>query len=395
MHTKPSLLRLVDQLYEAAIDDAALPGALISLADFNGARATCHVTADRRTGAVLSANLINFDPDYQRRYVAYYGAKDLRIPPTLAVPVGETITEHKFLAPSALARSEIYNDFLLPSDIPHIMAIWVEKTQHRLEAVSLQRSHQQGRFLAQDEERYRDVIPHVVRALGVRRRLQAAQHRNAVTVDLIDRLPFGVVFLDGLARVLHASVIARALLRSNVGLQVSNGEIHATYKQDDTQLQRAIQQTLRSRRIGCPPGATVSLSASTGLGAGRTLCVAVVPVRTATSELQYDSCLLLVFDPALETMGAEAAIGETLKVTPSEARLACVLLKGGTLREAADHLHLSVNTCKAQLKSIYTKTGCRSHVELAKLVLFASIGRASGGTDSETGSSTSEIQPTG
>jgi DNA-binding NarL/FixJ family response regulator len=47
------------------------------------------------------------------------------------------------------------------------------------------------------------------------------------------------------------------------------------------------------------------------------------------------------------------------------------LFTGITLREAADHLQLSINTCKAQLKSIYSKTGCSSHVDLAKVTFFA------------------------
>jgi DNA-binding CsgD family transcriptional regulator len=45
-----------------------------------------------------------------------------------------------------------------------------------------------------------------------------------------------------------------------------------------------------------------------------------------------------------------------------------------SLREAATGLGRSINTCKAQLKSIYAKTGCRSHVDLAKTLIMTALG---------------------
>ena len=61
-------------------------------------------------------------------------------------------------------------------------------------------------------------------------------------------------------------------------------------------------------------------------------------------------------------------------LTRSEAALARELFVGKSLREAAQHLGRSVNTCKAQLKSIYTKTGCHTHVDLVKSLVMTALG---------------------
>ena len=42
----------------------------------------------------------------------------------------------------------------------------------------------------------------------------------------------------------------------------------------------------------------------------------------------------------------------------------------GSMRETPT----TTNTCKAQLKSIYAKTGCRSHVDLAKTLIMTALG---------------------
>ena len=53
-------------------------------------------------------------------------------------------------------------------------------------------------------------------------------------------------------------------------------------------------------------------------------------------------------------------------MTEAEAALASTLYSGISPREAADTLGLSINTCKTQLKSVYAKVNCRSHVQLVK-----------------------------
>jgi DNA-binding CsgD family transcriptional regulator len=368
------LLGLVGQLYESVLDDHALPNALASLADYSGASAACYVTADAHTGGVLSADLINYDPDYQRRYVAHYGRKDLRIPPTLIVPVGEPITEHRFVDRETFERSEIYNDFLVPADIPHIMAVWVAKSTDSLAAVSLQRSLRQGRFLVEDEQRYKIVIPHLIRALRLRNELTALRAQLAHAMDVVDHLPFGVVFLDRAGRILHASHAATALMSAGNAIVCRDGAIRALDSADDQRLSRAIFRTCEADSSNDIPGDTILVRAA---APGRPITIAVLPLSVPPPlGPSHARCLLVVLNPDAAHLGAAELVERLLKLTRSEARLACALSGGVRLKDAAEQLAVSVNTCKAQLKSIYAKTGCKSHVDLARAVWFATAAGA-------------------
>jgi len=72
-----------------------------------------------------------------------------------------------------------------------------------------------------------------------------------------------------------------------------------------------------------------------------------------------------------------ALVATSMGLTHSEAALACALFSGITLMEASNQLGVSLNTCKSQLKAIYIKTDCRSHVDLVKAMFAACVIRGS------------------
>jgi DNA-binding CsgD family transcriptional regulator len=64
-----------------------------------------------------------------------------------------------------------------------------------------------------------------------------------------------------------------------------------------------------------------------------------------------------------------AILAKTFRLTPSEAKLACVLARGTSLRIAALELKLSWETTRSQLKSIFAKTDTHRQSELVALLL--------------------------
>jgi len=82
-----------------------------------------------------------------------------------------------------------------------------------------------------------------------------------------------------------------------------------------------------------------------------------------------------IFDALGAALWAEKARAElgriggrapsSVDLTPTETRVAELVAAGGTNREVADALFLSVHTIEANLKRIYRKLGIRSRTELA------------------------------
>ena len=111
---------------------------------------------------------------------------------------------------------------------------------------------------------------------------------------------------------------------------------------------------------------------------GRTLLVRGAVERRAKRKREARDTLtkaLEVFDGlgaalwADKTRAELARIGgraaSSLDLTPTEDRVAALVAAGGTNREVADALFVSVHTVEANLKRIYRKLGIRSRTELA------------------------------
>jgi DNA-binding CsgD family transcriptional regulator len=67
----------------------------------------------------------------------------------------------------------------------------------------------------------------------------------------------------------------------------------------------------------------------------------------------------------LDRIGGRPSVGE---LTPTETRVAELIARGLTYREAADALFISPKTVQWNLSKIYRKLGVRSRAELAALM---------------------------
>lgn len=222
--------------------------------------------------------------------------------------------------------------------------MWREKSSDALSAVALQRSSKQGPFLREDAQRLGPLIPHLVRALHVRDLLHSARQAQRAYMEVVHRLPFGVIFLNDTCRPLEIYAAAQRLIRDQQDLRYKAGRIRAMHADDDRCLQRAIMQAVTARSTQKVPGDTVFVRRSSGK---RPLNIAIIPVRTPQSFMSITpSCMLEIFDPEHTTKSAASIVRKALQLTNAEAVLACVIFTSVSLREAADQLSLSINTCK-------------------------------------------------
>ena len=67
----------------------------------------------------------------------------------------------------------------------------------------------------------------------------------------------------------------------------------------------------------------------------------------------------------------EQRIAELFDLTPAEARVAAAIAEGSDLKTLSERLCLSVETVRAQLKSVFRKTGTRRQNELAARILLS------------------------
>jgi len=98
--------------------------------------------------------------------------------------------------------------------------------------------------------------------------------------------------------------------------------------------------------------------------------VRIWPFETATQSPTQEVRALLTLNALGPRPGPPAAIlAKTFRLTPSEAKLACIIARGAPPDIAARELNISRETARNQLKSVFAKTDTHRQSELVALLL--------------------------
>lgn len=360
-----NLLSVVDALYEGVLDDQAWSAALARVADVVSGTGTLFFSCNPSTGEVYRYDLAGLDEAAMQTYQSNWIAQDVRYGPGLVRPVGEPQTESTLVLRRDFRRSAIYNDFLVPNDVPHFLAAWVIRSPTHGVAISVQGSRRRGPFDDEDRQTIATLIPHVRRVVDIKDRLTRTTVRADALLQSMDRLPFGVIVLAEDMTILEASKSASKNLASCDGLHVIDGRLGFRRAADARAFAQALTQDLAGPRQR--DGVVTMEKASRR----DPLTLLVTPLAPGHQGWLRPGAryLVLVFEPDQVAQPSGPVLQIALGLTAAEADLAGLLAAGLSLAEAAERKQLSIHTVRTQLKSIYGKTGVTTQSRLIRLIL--------------------------
>jgi DNA-binding NarL/FixJ family response regulator len=371
MDAQTEFLLVVEGLYSSVMEESKWLEAMRGLIRHVGGNAAYRMVSDPRTAQVIETEPFDVDPEFNRLFEAHYTAKDVRIPAALDQNVGTPLLDYQLLDLSQLRRSEIYNDLLVPFDMPYLMGLWMRKSPTQFVSFSIESSLKHGPFHGESVERLRRVIPHLLRVSQARDLLARARLYQHHFRQMLDTLPFGLIMLDERGHVIEVSRLAEEVLSDGATLHYRQRVLHALNATDDGKLQQAIGAVSRKGIRGAG-GSTLTLRRIThALPLTVIVLPAIIPELLATYP--RPTAMLLLLDPERKVQSTIEIMQRALMLSHAESTLALALFNGFSLREAAARLGRSYNTCKTQMKSIYAKTGCASHIDLAKKIMQVSF----------------------
>lgn len=160
----------------------------------------------------------------------------------------------------------------------------------------------------------------------------------------------GVLIVDGARRVCFANHPSMAMLRV-----IAGGEFRLAGAELPTALQ-ALLDDIESRLAQGPDSCAVMLPAYD-------MCV-----RACVIESQHESNIMLLIERASREDVVRSALA-SYPLTPREAEVAGLVLRGYSNRRIADHLVLAETTVEDHLKRIFGKVGVRSRSSLSSKIL--------------------------
>lgn len=361
---------IIDHLYAGTLDETAWNRAIVGIVDLLRASGALLFAINPANGEILRDENHRLDPGMVEEYRRHWTFEDCRREPLLTVPVGCPATELTLQIPR-WHRSATLNDFCRRHDVPHFMPAWLHKADTKMVVLGLQGSRQRGAFESGDMETFRRLLPHIIRALEIRDRLQGAQIRTEALASCLDSVNFGVLVLDASGRVLDCNAVAQAVIRVDDGVRCEADGALRLREPAGSQLRRWIA-------TGVPPARALDGFMQVARRGTLPLSILLAPLpKPSSSWIGGDPrWLLLIFDPERGLQVSPELISRELAITAREAELAALLAAGHNLRVAAQRLKVSGHTARGQLKSIFRKTGLHTQAELIRRI---ALGPASSG----------------
>lgn len=176
------------------------------------------------------------------------------------------------------------------------------------------------------------------------------------------RLPAIAIDRDGY--VADVNVAADAVFDSNI--KIKDRRLYIRDPDSRTLLKEAIDQLNTSPRAYSLALEPVIVPRKDKLP----VIVRIWPFEGPATTLGQDVCALLTLNALGPRPGPPASIlAKTFRLTPSEAKLACIIARGAPPDIAARELNISRETARNQLKSVFAKTDTHRQSELVALLL--------------------------
>ncbi len=314
------------------------------------------------------------DPDDWE--AVHYREQFFAMDPFVNLPPGQVVTMHELVPDEELVESEYYLDYLKPIGLFHILGVDTVEPDGMQARLRIARRRDEDAF--EDAHKYycEAFLSHLRRSIQIHARINRIESERDLYAGAVDQLAVATLILDERGRVLKYNSVAASLLETQEGLQLVDDKLTASERSVNTALQQLLDSAIAAQRAGTTGMARAlripRLSGKAELG----MVVRPVPA-SEWAEGQSSPCIaVFVSDPEQQESASQQLLAELFELTPAETNLAVKLARGLSLAQVSEEQNISQHTARAQLKSIFAKTGATRQAELVRLVLksVASLG---------------------
>ncbi len=298
-----------------------------------------------------------------------YREEFFALDPFLNLPPGKVIALEDILTDTELVASDYYLHYLKPIDLFRILGVDAIEPGGMLARLRFSRRRSEPGFNNRERNLLETITPHLQRAIQIYAQLNRTRSERDLYAGAVDQLSVATIILDEQARLLNTNAIAKAMLDQADGISLKGEHLHINGRDTNSRLQSAVK-TIISAQQKRETSVVRALSVPRS-GNRSDLGLVVRPVPASQwSEGQSSPCAaIFISDPDLHERASQEVLGELLGLTPAEANLAILLARGLSLAESSEAQNISLHTARAQLKSIFSKTGVSRQAELVRLIL--------------------------
>lgn len=259
------------------------------------------------------------------------------------------------------------NEFFRPIGLVETLGGNLFSDQARFALIGFQRGDDRPEFDDDDIAKVERLMPHITRALQLRRTFVRVQTENRGLQLMMDRMAAGIVLLDSEGGAIFVNAAMRAIARRSDGISLDRSG-------------RPLPGNLEARRRfdgllhDVAEGGAGGLMSAQRAGSLTDYVVLVGPLPLLLAEADWNrsthgGAIVLVHDPASRTLGAVDILEQGLHLPKGAARLVAALAADDDLKSFAEREGVTIHTARFHLHTALSRTGARTQVELVRLAI--------------------------
>lgn len=257
----------------------------------------------------------------------------------------------------------------------YIAGVLLERGEYRWSFLAIHRSANQSAFQQREIDFLKRIGIHIRKALQINQQLNFSHSENQNLYQMMDVIRIGIILIDSNCKFYYANERAQGLMEQNNIFEFdAKGHIHAT-KQHQQKFAQLIQNT---QHESSPTSGDMSgiLSIHNMKGQQFMLTAKVfnsVNTGDELNEKQPNYVILFISEKGQSYTLAKPYLKETYALSMRECEICELFLNGFNLEKIATHCHLTLNSVRTYLKTIYNKMQCNSQAELLHKLMDMTI----------------------
>ncbi|CAG2141698.1 hypothetical protein LMG31506_02516 [Cupriavidus yeoncheonensis] len=356
--------RLVDSIYESAMDVAAMPAALDLFSRYTATGSPRYLIWDKLAGHAR----LGVTP--HGCFTSGVNLPEGVVPPSYSggqpAPAGAALAMAGAGAALAMADGAA-TDVAVSGDGSGLdqgfRLIDTTEICVLMSGTCSEHSHLHGSVR---ERRLAHVMPHWVRAARMQQRNFELSGLASLGLAGLDTLDFGVMVLQADMRVRYANSWSEALVQADSNLSLEQGVLRARDASLQDVLQRLLDGAVRGRSADAAAGSWMHITSG-----GQPVPIIVVPLvsrQPVEGPWQLPAAMMLLGNSESRSVLDAAVLTSLFGLSRKESIIAIRLAAGETLNEIAEREFLSPHTVRVHIRDTLRKTGTHRQSELVRLL---------------------------
>ncbi len=357
--------RLVDAIYESALDVAAMPAALDLFSRYTHTGSPRYLIWDKLSGHArlgvtphgCFTSAVSQQEHLQALAAPAQGPVSAQLAVLTAVAGGSTALDAP--APAAVGAT--------PYDCEGLAhGVRLFDTDEICVWMSGDRAGDACIGERQREHRLAHVMPHWARAARMQQRNFELSGLASLGLAGLDTLDFGVMVLQADLRVRYANSWAEALVHADAHLALESGVLRARCESLQAVLCRLLDGAVHGRAGNTAAGSWMHITSG-----GQPVPIIVMPLisrQPVEGPWQLPAAMMLMGNTESRSVLDAGVLTSLFGLSRKESIIAIRLAAGETLNEIAEREFLSPHTVRVHIRDTLRKTGTHRQSELVRLL---------------------------